>query len=63
MLLLILEKEWGAWKYDEVEGGVLFNSDSAVTEFNNVTERIVDLTQKLEKLQYTILKNQAGEGS
>jgi len=61
MLLLILEKEWGAWKYDKAEGRVVLDSDSAATEFNNATKRIGYLKQRIEKLQYTLLTHQAGE--
>ena len=54
-----MEKEWGAWEYN-VEGGVLFESESAVIEFNDTMAQIGILVQKAEELQLTILKAKAG---
>ncbi len=61
LLLHILEREWGAWEYDEVEGEVLFDSDNAIIEFNNTMERIDNLATNIEELQLAILRKQAGE--
>ena len=61
VLLHILEREWGAWEYDEVDGGVLFDSDNAIIEWNNTMDRIDDLALKTEELQLAILRRQAGE--
>ena len=57
--LHVMEKEWGAWEYN-VEGGVLFESESAVIEFNDTMAQIGILVQKAEELQLTILKAKAG---
>ena len=43
-----------------VEGGVLFESESAVIEFNDTMAQIGILVQKAEELQLTILKTKAG---
>jgi hypothetical protein len=59
LALRVLEKEWGAWEYNEEEGGVLFESENAVIEFNSTMEQIGDLVQKVKELQLTILKSQA----
>ncbi len=61
LVLQVLEKEWGAWEYNVKEGGVLFESESAVVEFNNTMTQFGDLVQKVEKLQLTILKTQSGD--
>ncbi len=59
--LQILEKEWGAWEYNIDEGGVLFESESGVMEFNNTMKQIAVLVQKVKALQLTILKVQADD--
>ena len=58
--LQVMEKEWGVWEYN-AEGGVLFESESAVIEFNDAMAQIGILIQKAEELQHTILKAQAGD--
>jgi len=58
--LHVMEKEWGVWEYN-AEGGVLFESESAVIEFNDAMAQIGILVQKAEELQFTILKAQAGD--
>ncbi len=58
LVLQVLEKEWGAWEYDLEGGSVLFESESAVIEFNNTMEQIGVLVQKVKELQLTILKTQ-----
>ncbi len=62
LVLQVLGKEWGAWEYNMEGGSVLFESESAVIEFNNTMEQIGVLVQKVEELQLTILKIQAGDG-
>jgi len=44
-------------------GGVLFESESAVIEFNDTMAQIGILVQKAEELQLTILKAKAGYSS
>jgi hypothetical protein len=61
LVLQVLEKEWGAWEYNAEEGGVLFESESTVIEFNSTMEQIGDLVQKAKELRFTILKTQAGD--
>jgi len=60
-VLQVVEKEWGAWEYSVEDGSVIFESESAVIEFNNAMEQISDLVQKIEALRLTILKTQAGD--
>ncbi|MDP6924844.1 MAG: hypothetical protein R2568_05660 [Candidatus Scalindua sp.] len=61
--LQVVEKEWGAWEYNVEGGGVLFESESAVIEFNDALAQIGILVQKAEELQLMILKAQAGDSS
>ncbi len=58
--LQVMEKEWGEWEYNEEEGGVLFESESAVMEFNDTMKQIGVLVQKIKELQLAILKAYAG---
>ncbi len=58
--LQVMEKEWGEWEYNEEEGGVLFESESAVMEFNDTMKQIGVLVQKIKELQLVILKAYAG---
>ena len=58
--LHVMEEEWGAWEYNVDGGGVLFESESAVIEFNDTMAQIGILVQKAEELQLTILKTKAG---
>ena len=60
LVLQVLEKEWGAWEYNVKEGGVLFESESTVIEFNNTMERIGVLVQKVKELQLAIIKTHKG---
>ncbi len=59
--LQVLEKEWGAWEYNVERGGVLFESESSVIEFNNTMKQIGVLVQKVKALQLEILETQAGD--
>jgi len=61
--LHVMKKEWGAWEYNVEGGGVLFESESAVIEFNDTMAQIGILVQKAEELQLTILKAKAGYSS
>ncbi len=61
--LLVMEKEWGEWEYNEEGGSVLFESESAVIEFNDTIVQIGIILQKAEELQLTILKAQKGDSS
>ena len=61
LVLQVLAKEWGTWEYNVEEGGVLFESESAVIEFNSAMERIGALVLKVKELQLSILKAQAGD--
>ncbi len=61
LALQVMEKEWGAWEYNVEEGGVLFESESAVIEFNDTMKQISVLVQKVKELQLAILKAQAGD--
>jgi hypothetical protein len=61
LVLQVLEKEWGAWEYNVECGGVLFEPEKAIREFNNTMEQIGDLVQRVEDLQLTILKTQSGD--
>ena len=63
LALHVMEKEWGAWEYNVESGGVLFESESAVIEFNDTMAQIGILIQKAEELQQTILKAQEGDSS
>ncbi|KHE93470.1 MAG: hypothetical protein K8F52_15180 [Candidatus Scalindua rubra] len=60
LVLQILEKEWGAWEYNAEEGGVLFESESAVIEFNNTMAQLGVLVRKVKELQLTVLKTRKG---
>ena len=59
--LHVMEKEWGAWEYNVEGGGVLFESESAVIEFNDTMAQIGILVQKAEELQLAIIKAQAAD--
>ena len=59
--LHVMKKEWGAWEYNVESGGVLFESESAVIEFNDTMVQIGILVQKAEELQLTIQKAQADD--
>ena len=61
LVLQVLEKEWGAWEYNVEGGSMLFESESAVIEFNNTMEQIGVLVKKVKELQLTILKTQASD--
>ncbi len=61
LVLQVLAKEWGAWEYNVAEGGVLFESERTVIEFNSAMERIGALVLKVKELQLSILKAQAGD--
>ncbi len=58
LALRVLEKEWDAWEYNVEEGGVLFESESTVIEFNNTMKQIGVLVQKVKELQLAIIKTQ-----
>ncbi len=59
--LQVMKKEWGAWEYNVEEGGVLFESESTVIEFNDTMKQIGVLVQKVKELQLAIIKAQAGD--
>jgi hypothetical protein len=61
-LLVILKREWGAWKYGTVQG-MAFDSNSATSEFNNTIEQIVVISKQVEIVQFAILDIQSGKGS
>ncbi|MCR4343489.1 MAG: hypothetical protein NUV44_01885 [Candidatus Scalindua sp.] len=61
LVLQVLEKEWGAWAYNAEGVGVLFESESAVIEFNNTVAQLGVLVQKVKGLQLTILKTHKGD--
>jgi hypothetical protein len=61
LVLQVLEKEWDAWEYNAEEGGLLFESESAVIEFNNTMAQLGVLVQRVKELQLTVLKTRKGD--